>query len=103
MIMNKNVKIWIAGLFACIFSAGTLVAQEKKNVNDTPLRKLHLAHFAIANLYVDETDENKLVLRFTRKPYLVAYVRRFCADCFTDCWIHQLLMTKYNEEHETNE
>jgi len=61
MIMNKYVKIWIAGLFACIFSAGTLVAQEKKNVNDTPLRKLHLAHFAIANLYVDETDENKLV------------------------------------------
>lgn len=49
------------------------------------------------------TDENKLVLRFTRKPYLVAYVRRFCADCFTDCWINQLLMTKYNEEHETNE
>ena len=59
--MNKNISIWIAGLFACIFSVGTLAAQEKKTSNDAPLRKLHLAHFAITNLYVDEADENKLV------------------------------------------
>lgn len=28
---------------------------------DSPMRKLQLAEYAIANLYVDKTDENKLV------------------------------------------
>ena len=56
--MNKTT--FIAGLLACIFSIGALQAQEKKN-NQTAMRKLNLAQFAITNLYVDETDENKLV------------------------------------------
>ena len=56
--MSKN--YFIAGLLACIFSIGVLHAQEKKN-NQVAMRKLNLAQFAIANLYVDETDENKLV------------------------------------------
>ena len=56
--MNKIT--FIAGLLACIFSIGALQAQEKKN-NQTAMRKLNLAQFAITNLYVDETDENKLV------------------------------------------
>ena len=51
---------FIAGFLACIFSIGALQAQEKKN-NQVAVRKLNLAQFAIANLYVDETDENKLV------------------------------------------
>ena len=50
---------FIAGLLACIFSIGALQAQEKNN--QLQMRKLNLAQFAIANLYVDETDENKLV------------------------------------------
>ena len=50
---------FIAGLLACIFSIGELQAQEKNN--QLQMRKLNLAQFAIANLYVDETDENKLV------------------------------------------
>lgn len=51
----------IAGLLACFFTIGALFAQEKKEEKNTPLRKLHLAYFAIANLYVDETDEAKMV------------------------------------------
>ncbi len=50
----------IAGLLACFFSISTIQAQEKKN-NDSPIRKLTLAQFAIANLYVDETNPDKLV------------------------------------------
>ena len=50
---------FIAGFLACIFSIGELQAQEKNN--QLQMRKLNLAQFAIANLYVDETDENKLV------------------------------------------
>ena len=50
---------FIAGLLACIFSIGELQAQEKNN--QLQMRKMNLAQFAIANLYVDETDENKLV------------------------------------------
>ena len=53
---------FIAGLLACIFSISAIQAQEKKNhYSDSPMRKMQLAQFAIANLYVDETDENKLV------------------------------------------
>ena len=56
--MNKwNI---IAGLMACMLWVGTLQAQENKN-NRKLLQKLTLAEYAIANLYVDETDENKLV------------------------------------------
>ncbi len=50
----------ILTLLITLFSLAPLQAQEKKN-NQTPLRKLSLAQYAIANLYVDETDENKLV------------------------------------------
>lgn len=52
----------MAGLLTCFFSIGAVHAQEKKNnYADSPIRKLQLAQFAIANLYVDQTDENKLV------------------------------------------
>lgn len=52
----------ITGLLACMFSVGALHAQEKKTAfTNSPMRKLQLAEFAIANLYVDETDEEKLV------------------------------------------
>lgn len=51
----------MAGLFACLISIGCLQAQEKKQYKENPIRKLQLAQFAIANLYVDETDDNKLV------------------------------------------
>ena len=50
----------IAGLLACFFSISTIQAQENKK-NDLPIRKLTLAQFAIANLYVDETNPDKLV------------------------------------------
>ena len=56
--MNK--MNWIAGLLACFFSIGAIQAQENKK-SDSPIRKLTLAQFAIANLYVDETDPDKLV------------------------------------------
>lgn len=52
----------LAGLLACIFSIGLLHAQEKKYTKENnPVRKLQLAQFAIANLYVDQVDDNKLV------------------------------------------
>ena len=52
----------IAGLLACFFSIGYLHAQEKKYTKENnPVRKLQLAQFAIANLYVDQVDDNKLV------------------------------------------
>ena len=54
--MNKwNI---IAGLMVCMLWVGTLQAQEKKN-NRRISQKLTLAEYAIVNLYVDETDENK--------------------------------------------
>ena len=55
----KRISI-IAGLLACFFSISTIQAQENKK-NDSPIRKLTLAQFAIANLYVDETNPDKLV------------------------------------------
>ena len=62
MSMRKYWLYWITSLIVCIFSIGILHAQEKKERrNDLPMRKLQLAQFAIANLYVDATDENKLV------------------------------------------
>lgn len=60
--MKKNFYYFMAGLLTCFFSIGAVHAQEKKNnYADSPMRKLQLAQFAIANLYVDQTDENKLV------------------------------------------
>ena len=55
----KGINV-LAGLLACFFSIGGIHAQEKKN-DHSLIRKLTLAQFAIANLYVDETDEGKLV------------------------------------------
>lgn len=51
---------YFAGLIACFFSIATAQAQENKLLK-SPARKLQLAEFAIANLYVDEVDEDKLV------------------------------------------
>lgn len=38
-----------------------LVAEAQNKLSDSPSRKLQMAEFAIANLYVDKVDENKLV------------------------------------------
>ena len=52
----------LAGFFICLLSVGTLSAQEKKNnFGNSPVRKLQIAQYAIANLYVDQPDEDKLV------------------------------------------
>lgn len=60
--MKKDLNYFFAGLLTCFFSIGVIQAQEKKtNYADSPMRKLQLAQFAIANLYVDKADENKLV------------------------------------------
>ena len=45
-------------MLACL-SAGGMQAQNK--LLDSPVRKLQLAEFAIANLYVDKVDEPELV------------------------------------------
>ena len=52
---------FIAGLLACIFSISLLQAQNNKNYSQSPARKLQMAEFAIANLYVDSVDEKRLV------------------------------------------
>ena len=52
----KKIIVLLISLLAIV----TLQAQEQNN-KQTLLRKLNLAQFAIANLYVDETDEGKLV------------------------------------------
>ena len=52
----KKIIVLLISLLAIVI----LQAQEQKN-KQTLLRKLNLAQFAIANLYVDETDEGKLV------------------------------------------
>lgn len=38
-----------------------LTAQAQNRINNTPMRKLQLAEFAISNLYVDQVNESKLV------------------------------------------
>ena len=56
--MNKNI------LFAAILSLSFLSATAQIRINnreDSPLRKLQYAEFAINNLYVDSVDEQKLV------------------------------------------
>ena len=52
---------FIAGLLACIFSISLLQAQNNKNYSQSPARKLQMAEFAIANLYVDKVDEEKSI------------------------------------------
>lgn len=59
--MMKYTKHLVAGLIACIFSFCAVRAQERKSLVDSPARKLQLAEFAIANLYVDKVDEGKMV------------------------------------------
>ncbi|MGL4853260.1 MAG: S41 family peptidase [Phocaeicola sp.] len=49
-----------AGILACFFAI-TAVAQEKNNYAESPARKLQMAQFAIANLYVDQVNEKELV------------------------------------------
>lgn len=44
-------------LMVCV---GVLVSVQAQNRNNTAARKLQMAEFAIANLYVDPVDENKL-------------------------------------------
>ena len=46
--------------FACVHLQAQN-EQAKKDNNQSPIRKLQLAEFAIANLYVDKVDEEKLV------------------------------------------
>ena len=48
-------------IIACFFSISAIQAQENKKNDHSLIRKLTLAQFAIANLYVDETNEDKLV------------------------------------------
>jgi len=60
--MRKIISI-IAGLLACFFSICDLQAQaeQEHSIAVSPMRKLQMAQFAIANLYVDQADEHKLV------------------------------------------
>ena len=51
---------YILTTLSCLLFALSLQAQNNKLLN-SPSRKLQLAEFAIANLYVDEVNENKLV------------------------------------------
>ena len=51
-------RLWI--IMSCALFALSLGAQNNKLLN-SPSRKLQLAEFAIANLYVDEVNEGKLV------------------------------------------
>ena len=53
-----NMKKLIAALFCCFFIGGAFAQNSKFN---SPSRKLQLAEFAIANLYVDKVDEGRLV------------------------------------------
>ena len=59
--MNKFFTITLAGLLACFFSICNANAQSENSIAFSPMRKLQLAEYAIANLYVDKTDEHKLV------------------------------------------
>lgn len=59
--MNVSFMKSLAGLLACFFSVCGLHAQTEHVIAASAMRKLQMAEFAIANLYVDSTDENKLV------------------------------------------
>lgn len=58
--MKQKILYYGAVLTACLFYILPLEAQENRLLN-SPSRKLQLAEFAIANLYVDEVNEGKLV------------------------------------------
>ena len=58
--MKHRIVSIMAGLLTCFFSISAIQAQDEKN-NHTHIRKLTLAQFAISQLYVDSTDEGKLV------------------------------------------
>ena len=45
----------------CLFISSTLFVEAQNRLLNSPARKLQLAEFAIANLYVDDVDEDKLV------------------------------------------
>lgn len=47
----------MSGLCLC----GALLVSAQNKILNSPARKLQLAEFAIANLYVDDVDEDKLV------------------------------------------
>ncbi len=59
--MNRIFEYCLAGVLACFFSIGAVHAQSAKSLSTSQIRKLQLAEYAITNLYVDETDEEKLV------------------------------------------
>ena len=44
-----------------LFLASVLIVEAQNKLLNSPARKLQLAEFAIANLYVDDVDEDKLV------------------------------------------
>ena len=45
----------------CLFLSSALFVEAQNKLLNSPARKLQLAEFAIANLYVDDVDEDKLV------------------------------------------
>ena len=49
----KKIYIFLACLWA--------ITSQAQNFGSPAMRKLQMAEFAIANLYVDKVDENKLV------------------------------------------
>jgi len=53
----KGIMKRLLVLMVCV---GVLVSVQAQNRNNTAARKLQMAEFAIANLYVDPVDENKL-------------------------------------------
>ena len=48
-------------LIVCLFIVALVQAQNNKNFGKSAARKLQIAEFAVANLYVDSVDENRLV------------------------------------------
>lgn len=57
----KKVFPLIIALACCVIPLKAQNEQSQKQLAQSPLRKLQLAEFAIANLYVDKVDEEKLV------------------------------------------
>ena len=45
----------------CLFLSSALFVEAQNKLLNSPARKLQLAEFAIANLYVDDVDDDKLV------------------------------------------
>lgn len=60
--MNRIYRNAVSVLTGCLFVFLPINAQMRINLGDeSPLRKLQIAELAIANLYVDSVDEQKLV------------------------------------------